>query len=310
MTIEANSAPGAGKRSYVALFGNAYILLALAGLLWSGNHVAGRAVAGHIPPLFLSALRWLIGAAVIYPFARPHLARDWPAIVRGWKSVLFLTLSGGAVFSALQYVGLQWTTALNVAVFNSFSPVMMVAAGAAIFGDRLRIVQVMGILTSLAGVLLIVAQGDLETLKAMSFNTGDLVILFNMALWAVYSAFLRTRPAMHWTSFTFVLAIGATIATAPFAAWELAAGRTIEISWLTITAVAYVSTFSGILAFAFWNIGIGMIGSSRGGMFLHLIPIYGAILATSLLGEQLHVFHIGGFVLILAGLYFAVRKPG
>ena len=86
MTIEANSAPGAGKRRYVALFGNAYILLALAGLLWSGNHVAGRAVAGHIPPLFLSALRWLIGAAVIYPFARPHLARDWPAIVRGWKS--------------------------------------------------------------------------------------------------------------------------------------------------------------------------------------------------------------------------------
>ena len=97
--------------------------------------------------------------------------------------------------------------------------------------------------------------------------------------------------------------------TIPFAALELAAGRTVEITPLTIAAVAYVSTLSGILAFAFWNRGIEMIGSSRGGVFLHLIPIYGALLATSLLGERLHLFHVFGFVLILCGVYLAVRKP-
>ncbi len=310
MAIDSQAGGAAHSGGSAGIFNNPYVLLALAGLLWSGNHIAGRAVAGHVPPLFLSALRWAIGAAVIYPFARPHLANDWRAIRAGWKPILFLTLSGGAVFSALQYVGLQWTTALNVSVFNSFSPVMMVAAGAAIFGDRLRAVQVAGILTSLGGVLLIVAQGDLATLMAMQFNQGDLVILFNMGLWAVYSACLRTRPPMHWTSFTVVLATVACIVTIPFAALELAAGRTVEITPLTIAAVAYVSTLSGILAFAFWNRGIEMIGSSRGGVFLHLIPIYGALLATSLLGERLHLFHVFGFVLILCGVYLAVRKPG
>ena len=310
MTVGANDAKAAGASGAASrIFNNPYLLLALAGLLWSGNHIAGRAVAGHIPPLFLSALRWLIGAMVVYPLARPHLARDWPAIRKGWKPILFLTLTGGAVFSALQYVGLQWTTALNVSVFNSFSPVMMVAAGALFFGDRLAPIQYLGILTSLAGVLAIVAQGELATLAAMSFNQGDLVILFNMGLWAVYSACLRMRPPMHWTSFTFVLATVAAIVTAPAAALELLSGRQVEFTPLTIGAIAYVSTLSGILAFAFWNRGIEMIGSSRGGIFLHLIPIYGALLATSLLGESLRLFHIFGFALILCGVFLAVRKP-
>ena len=114
---------------------------------------------------------------------------------------------------------------------------------------------------------------------------------------------------MHWTSFTFVLATTAAVMTAPFAAAELASGRSVEFTPMTIGAIAYVSTLSGILAFAFWNRGIEMIGSSRGGIFLHLIPIYGALLATSLLGERLWLFHIFGFGLILCGVYLAVRKP-
>jgi drug/metabolite transporter (DMT)-like permease len=305
----AGPGPAASAGGVLALFSNPYVLLALAGLLWSGNHIAGRAVVGQAPPLLLSSARWFIGALVIYPFARAHLAHDWPSIRGGWKIVLALSLSGGAVFSALQYVGLQWTTALNVSVFNSFSPVMMVAAGALFFRDRLAPVQMLGIMTSLTGVLVIVAEGEAARLSALSFNVGDLISLFNMTVWAVYSACLRLRPPMHWTSFTFVLAVVAAFATLPFAVAEYIAGYRFQPSLLSFAVVAYVSVMSGILAFAAWNRGIEMIGSSRGGVFLHLIPIYGAILATTLLGEQLRLFHIAGFVLILAGLYLAVRKP-
>src|SRR3989440_5077692 len=44
------------------LYGNAYLVLALASLCWSGNHLMGRAIAGHVPPLTITTLRWLLAA--------------------------------------------------------------------------------------------------------------------------------------------------------------------------------------------------------------------------------------------------------
>ena len=107
-----------------------YLLLALASLCWSGNHVVGRAVAGIVPPLGLSTLRWLLPAGFLWLVARPHLARDWPEMKRHWSIMLLLGATGGGLFSAGQYLGLQYTAALNVSVLNSLSPVLIVASAA------------------------------------------------------------------------------------------------------------------------------------------------------------------------------------
>src|SRR5438477_8596761 len=124
-------------RATGGLAGNPYILLALASLFWSGNHIIGRAIAGHVPPVGVSTARWLLPAIVLWPFARPHLLREWPTIRAHWRLLLFLGITGGAIFTVGQYVGLQYTTALNVSVLNSLAPVVIVACGAAIFRHRL-----------------------------------------------------------------------------------------------------------------------------------------------------------------------------
>ena len=110
------------------LFGNAYLVLALASLCWSGNHLLGRAIAGHVPPLTISTLRWLLAALILYPFVRPHLAQDWPQIRNHFGVLIYLSLIGGGVFGALQFIGLQLTTALNVSVMNSLGPLTIAAA--------------------------------------------------------------------------------------------------------------------------------------------------------------------------------------
>src|SRR5882724_460300 len=135
----------AGAMSARGLFGNAYLLLALASLCWSGNHLMGRAIAGHVPPLTISTLRWLLAAAVLYPFVRGHLARDWRLIRQHFGAIVFLALLGGALFGTLQFVGLQFTTALNVSVMNSLAPVLIVMASAMMFGDRMGKLQLVGI---------------------------------------------------------------------------------------------------------------------------------------------------------------------
>lgn len=286
----------------------AYALLALAGLCWSGNHVIGRAIAGHVPPVSLSALRWVFPCIIAGFLARKHLSRDWPVIKAHWKAMLVLGLSGGAVFSTLQYVGLQYTTAVNVSVLNSLGPVFIVAAVAIMFSETLRPIQLAGIAVSLTGVLFIVTRGELAMIADLSFNYGDLIILFNMAVWAVYSACLRLRPVIHWTSFMFAFALIGALGTLPFAINEYLQGFHFQPTLPTFLTAAYVSVFPSLVAYLSWNRGVELIGPNRAGALLHLIPLYSAILAGIFLGERLASFHVIGFALILAGVTLAARK--
>jgi drug/metabolite transporter (DMT)-like permease len=297
--------PGGDGRSSASI---AYLLIAISALCWSGNHILGRAIAGHVPPFAISTVRWLLPALILWPFARPHLARDWPAIRRHWKLILFLGIIGGALFGALQYIGLQYTTAINVSVLNSLAPVLIGMAGVALFRDRLTGRQMLGIAVSLAGVLVIISKANLAALGTLGFNWGDLIILFNMVMWAVYSACLRLRPPLHWLSFTFALALISGVATAPFWIWEHTSGFTLQPTLLTVGALAYVSIFPSLVAYAGWNRGVELIGANRAGVFLHLVPLYSAVLAGLLLGESLMLYHVAGFLLILGGVWLAARK--
>ena len=297
-----------GKQTASWGVGNPYLLLALASLFWSGNHILGRAIGGHVPPIGISTVRWLIPALVLGPLVRQHLKRDWPLIRAHWGIMLWLGVTGGALFTVLQYVGLQYTSALNVSVLNSLVPVLIVAAGAILFRDRIDAVQLAGIATSSVGVLIIVARGHFESLRQLDLNWGDLIILANMIVFSVYAVYLRLRPQIHWTSFMFVLAVVSSVTTMPFFAWESLSGTTFHLTWLTAVAILYVSIFPSVLAFAAWNRGVELIGANRSGPFLHLIPIYTAILASTLLGETLAPHHVIGFVLIIAGVWLASRR--
>jgi drug/metabolite transporter (DMT)-like permease len=245
---------------------------------------------------------------IMLPFASRHLKRDWPLIRQHWKVLMVLGLSGGALFSALQYVGLQYTTAVNVSVLNSLGPVFIVMAVAIMFRETLRPIQLGGIAISLTGVLFIVTRGEPAMLAEMSFNYGDLIILFNMGVWGVYSAVLRLRPTVHWTSFMFAFALIGALGTLPFAAHEYMQGIRFQPTLTTFLTIAYVSIFPSFVAYLSWNRGVELIGPNRAGALLHLIALYSAVLAGVFLGERLAGFHVVGFALILAGVTLAARK--
>ncbi|HEX2653199.1 MAG TPA: DMT family transporter, partial [Xanthobacteraceae bacterium] len=289
------------------LASNPYLLLALASLFWSGNHIVGRAIAGHVPPIGMSMARWALPVLFLWPLARPHLLRDWPAIRAKAGLLLFLGLSGGALFSAGQYVGLQYTSALNVSVLNSLTPVFIVVAAAIIFRDEIAAIQIIGVTVSLVGVVAIISRGDIQTLRALQFNWGDLIVICNMAIFAVYSVCLRLRPQIHWLSFVYVLAVISTVGAAPFVVWETMSGYVFQPTLMTLLSILYTGVFTSFLAYAAWTRGVEIIGANRSGPFLHLIPFYSVILAGAFLGEQLMLYHLLGFAMILAGVWLASR---
>jgi drug/metabolite transporter (DMT)-like permease len=286
----------------------AYLLLAIGPFFWAGNHIVGRAIAGHVPPGGLAVSRWLLAAIVLLPFAHRHLRRDWQVLSERPWTIVLLAMAGGGLFGTLQFIALQSTVALNAAVLNSTVPAFIVMAAGLIFRDPVRPLQVLGIVVSLAGVLSIIGKGDLATLKQLQFNGGDLLLVANMALFAVYSACLRLRPAMHWMTFMIALSLVSAIGNVPLAVWEVMDGEPLQATWMTLSAVLYVGLCTSVIAYACWSRGVEVIGAARAGVFLHLVPLYGALLSTLLLGEGVGLYHIFGLILILAGVTLASRK--
>jgi drug/metabolite transporter (DMT)-like permease len=260
-----------------------------------------------VPPASLGVARWILVALIVLPFAQPHLKADWAVLKRRPGIMLLLATTGGAAFATLQFVALQYTTALNMGVVGSVAPAFIVAASWVLFRDRLSILQLTGVLISLSGVLAIVTRLDPARLASLSFNAGDLIILANMALWAIYSACLRLRPAIHPMTFMLAMAIIAGLGNLPFAAAEYVFEYRLQGTGLTLLALLYSTLITTMLAYFAWSKGIDIVGAPRASAFLHTIPVFSAILATTILGERIEVFHLIGFALILGGVTLAAR---
>lgn len=295
-----------GRKSF---FSNAYLLLTLTALFWGGNFVLGRAVAGHVPPIALSWLRWTCAAFILGALAWPHLRRDWSRAKPALAVIVFLGIVGPGVFNTLTYIGLNHTTALNGLVLQSSGPVLIVIASFVVFGDRVGAIQGIGIAISLIGVLTVIARGSWTVLAQLRPNIGDVWILSGFAFWAIYTTFLRKRPAIHVLTFAFLTAIVASIANLPVFIWEHLNRAQLQATWQTIAAVAYVSIFPSVLSYVFYGRGVELIGPNRAGVFLHLVPLFGSGLAILFLGERLMTFHLFGFALIITGVALAARHP-
>jgi drug/metabolite transporter (DMT)-like permease len=285
-------------------------LLVLAALAWSGNHVIARATAGVIPPWSLNFVRWSAVTLIIGLWGQRALRRDWPLILTHVPVFVLLGATGGGIFGTMQFVGLQFTSIVNMGVMNSVAPALIVAVSFALFRDRVRLIQILGIVTSLIGVVVIVSRMDTQRLTSLTFNPGDLIIFGNMVLWAIYSACLRLRPPVSPTSFLFVLAAVAALVNLPTALVEWADGARLDFTDpLTLGAIAYTTVLTSITAYLCWSGGIEIMGAARASAFLHLIPMFGAALGYAVLGEPLQFYHVVGFTFILAGVTLAGRRP-
>lgn len=291
------------------LYDRPYLLLTLASLFWSGNFVLGRAMRAEIPPVGLAFWRWAGASLIVIGFAWPHLRRDWPELWRRWKIVLLLAAIGVASFNTLAYTALQWTPALNAFLIQSTMPVLIVAMSYFFFGDRVNGAQALGILLSLAGSVVIIAQGDLERLRNLAFNRGDLLIFIAVIFYAGYSALLRKRPRIHPFSFLAATFILGALMLIPLYLWEHVQVRAVTANLPTFLSILYVAIFPSTLAYLCFNRGVELAGANRAGLFFHLTPVFGGTMAILFLGESFRWFHALGVPLILLGILLATR-PG
>lgn len=285
-----------------------YLLLSLTSLFWAGNIVLARYVAGHVPPLTLSCVRWIGAFILLWPFARPHLKRDWPVLRAHLPLMVLLSATGFAINNAVSYWALQYTQALNALLIQSSGPLFVALWALLLFGVRLTWAQLAGITISLLGVLVIILRGDIGALAAIRLNKGDVMFASAVLCFGLYSALVTKRPVTHQLSLiSFTIGCGALLLL-PASIWEIASGFPPKADLLTAATLGYVVIFPSTLAYLFFNRGIALIGPNRAAPFLHLVPVFGSAMAILLLGEQPHLFHLVGYALVLAGVVIASRR--
>lgn len=290
------------------LFGQAYLLLSLTALFWGGNAIAGRLAVGEISPMALTAMRWVIVVAVMLPLTAKQLLAGWPVLKEKWLITVLMGIFGFTAFNGLFYVAAHHTSAVNLTIFQGSIPVLVLIGMVLLFGVRVVPLQVLGMIVTLLGVVLVSVKGSFEILRSLALNIGDVWTLIACVFYAGYTLALRRRPAVSGLVFFTALAIVAFLSSLPLLAFEVATGT---VQWPTLKGwivLLYVGLLPSLVAQIFFIRGVELIGPARAGLFVNLVPVFGALLAVVLLGEPFAFYHALGLGLVLGGIWLAERK--
>ncbi len=287
------------------MYRQAYIFLCLTTLFWGGNAVASRLAVGHVSPMMLTTLRWILSSSLLVFFAWPHLKRDWPAIRAKLPLLAFLGMMGFTGFNALFYSSAQFTSAINIAIEQGAIPMVIFVVNFLLFRLRVTALQVAGFMLSLVGVAIVASHGEFARLLDLDVNFGDALMLVAVLLYAAYTVGLRLKPDIHWLSLMFVLSLFALLASFPLVAWEAATDRLIVPDAQGWMVVGYVVVFPSLLAQSLYIRGNELIGGNRAGLFINLVPIFGTLLSIIILGEDFFTYHAVALTLVLGGIWLA-----
>jgi drug/metabolite transporter (DMT)-like permease len=288
----------------------AYIFLILATLFWSGNFIVGKAASlFEIPPFTLNFYRWTFAWLILAPFTLKEIFKKKSYILNNIKLILILGITSITVFNSIVYYSLNFTQVISGVLMISTIPVMIIFFCWVFKIEKTNFYQILGVLFSLMGVVVIVTNADVNKLLNLNFNKGDLWMVVAMLSWAMYSALLRKKKfKLSQISLLQTIISAGLILLLPAYLIEMALGYRVNIHLPFILTLTYVVLFPGLASFFFWIKGISIIGSNRSGIFLHLMPIFSTIMAMLIFKEKFMTFHLIGAILIITGIILSSKR--
>lgn len=284
------------------------VLLILTAIFWAGNTIAGQLAVGHVRPFQLVLLRWIMVAGALWLLYGREGRAHWPVIRPRFWSLVLLSFVGFTAFNILFYIASISTTAVNIGILQGAMPGLVLLGTVIAYRTPISVTQGAGVALTMAGVVLIATRGNPASLLNEAINPGDALMLFACVLYAAYTVALRNRPAMPGAPFFTLLAVFAAITALPPALAEALliedyAAPTMQ-GWLV---TLYVAIFPSCLAQLFFLRGVDAIGPGRAGVYINLVPLFAALLAILLLGQEFAWYHGVALVIVLGGVWLAQR---
>ena len=282
----------------------AYLLLILTTLFWSGNFIVGKAASIYqIPPFSLNFYRWLFAFLILLPFTFKEILNNKKYILDNISFFIILGITSITIFNSIVYYSLYYTQVISGVLMISTIPVWIMFIASILKIEKTNLFQIIGVILSLTGVMFIITKADIELIKSLDFNKGDLSMVVAMFAWATYSALLRKKTyEISQIALLEIIIICGLVFLIPIYFIEMSSGNLIILGKPFILTLTYVVLFPGMLAFLFWIKGIAIIGANRAGVFLHLMPIFGALMAMVIFKEKFMFYHSLGAIFIIAGI--------
>tara|TARA_B100002052_G_scaffold299165_1_gene335859 strand:- start:2036 stop:2938 length:903 start_codon:yes stop_codon:yes gene_type:complete len=288
----------------------AYILLVLTTLFWSGNFIVGKAASTYqIPPFSLNFYRWFFAGLILLPFTLNEILEKKNYIINNIGFFIILGITSITIFNSTVYYSLYYMQVISGVLMISTIPVWIMFISTILGIEKTNKFQIFGVILSLIGVLSIITKSNLEVIKSLDFNRGDLIMATGMFAWALYSALLKKKKyEISQIALLEVVIVTGLVFLIPIYILEMNIGHQIVIGKPFILTLSYVVIFPGLASFFFWIKGIGIIGANRAGVFLHLMPVFGSIMAIILFGEKFMMYHLIGAIFIIAGITLSNKK--
>tara|TARA_Y100000590_G_scaffold451365_1_gene592651 strand:- start:43 stop:945 length:903 start_codon:yes stop_codon:yes gene_type:complete len=288
----------------------AYILLVLTTLFWSGNFIVGKAASTYeIPPFSLNFFRWLFAGLILLPFTIREILKKKNYIFNNIGFFIILGITSITIFNSAVYYSLYYMQVISGVLMISTIPVWIMFISSILGIEKTNKYQILGVVLSLLGVMFIISKSDLNLIKNLAFNKGDLIMASGMFAWALYSALLKKKTyEISQITLLEVVIITGLIFLIPIYILEINFGNQIIIGKPFVLTLSYVVIFPGLASFFFWIKGIAIIGANRAGVFLHLMPVFGSFMAIVFFDEKFMIYHFLGAIFIIAGITLSNKK--
>ena len=290
----------------------ATIVLCLASLFWSGNFVIGRlaSVENLVSPLSLGFYRWVIAFVILTPFCFSKAFNELHLLKKQPGMIFLIILTGPTLFNTLVYLGLTATTVINALLIISTTPMLIILFNKILYRIDTNRYQMIGIIISLVGVSFVIAKGNYQNIFQSDFYSGDLFILLAVTSWALYSIFLKkNETGVSGFSFLYISFGLTVILLFPVYLFDIfIQGNYLKVTHQSLLAIGYTGIFPSIFSYICWNTGVALIGANKSGPYLHLMPIFGGILAFFIFQETLQIYHYAGIVSVIVGIIITNKK--
>ena len=283
-------------------YSSAPFLLFLATLGWGSNTIARRLAVGEVSPMLLIFFRWGFVVVILLSLYWRQMIDEWPIIRPRLKWLLIMGGCGLSLFNAFFYIAAHSTTAVNLGIIQSTMPGMILLGSFMFFGDRINGLQFSGLLLTLLGVGVIVTQGSLEQLMQLTFNHGDLLMIFACSFYAMYTVGLKSRPKISGMVMLAYFSVAAFLMTIPLMIFESFIYGTVMPGVKGFAIVFYIAMVPSFLSQIFFMRGVDLIGPGSAGLYANLVPIFSAIMAVLLLSEEFALFHLAAMLLVFGGI--------